>query len=303
MDCQPSHPARRIIFCPSAVSRALRHARFVVASAGGAERVQRVRLFHNAPRDTFVFRVSPTSFIDVLRHDVFQLELSGAASSKFRMTTDNVIRVDEYPQLQGDIGESLAVIVTARSLRQSHARTTIVGSLDLLVDISTRNVHPPEFIHLGDFEVHRSSRAGTALGSVHVTDKDADEYNQVSVFWILSASAAQSMPITIDPERGILRLTRSIVRDQASVYRFTIVATNTGSPSLESSQTVQLHIRSISGETFAFNHLVSNFVCRQWPCTFHGRLTTSYILGVCIHVCIYYCVRFLAIHRGSKSVH
>ena len=261
----------------------VRHARFVVASVGGAERVQRVRLFHNAPRDTFVFRVSPTSFIDVLRHDVFQLELSGAASSKFRMTTDNVIRVDEYPQLQGDIGESLAVSVIARSLRQSHARTTIVGSLDLLVDISARNVHPPEFIHLGDFEVHRSSRAGTALGSVHVTDKDADEYNQVSVFRIVSA-AAQSMPITIDPERGILRLTRSIVRDQASVYRFTIVATNTGSPSLESSQTVQLHIRSISGETFAFNHRYRNLCADNGHARFMDDLQrhiylTSWLFG------------------------
>ena len=203
-----------------------------------------MRLFHDAPHDTLVYSVDTSQIVDVLKYESFQLRLTGSGSNKFKLTADNLIRVKEYPLLRADIDDTFDVILTAYTLDQSEH--SVLGSVELEIIISERNIYPPTFEALADLEVHRLSAEGAYLGTLRVRDRDTVEYNQASVFRLVSAD--RSIPITVDPQTGILKLSRAIVHDKVSAYRFTALATNKGSPPLYDSKALQLHVRGVSGE-------------------------------------------------------
>jgi len=201
-----------------------------------------IRVFYGAPRGYVVYVVPHQMFDDVSQSSLTQYAMTGPDRAFF-LLSDNVIKVDEYPRLSKRIGATYSISVQITSI--VNAETDLVAMLDLLIIVSEKNRHAPQFTSgTTKVEVFRYSAAGRRIGQIKARDADVEPYNKQLTY---SLDKPYLMPVSVDANTGVITAKDSL-REAASMFQVEVIAADAGSPQMSASVNLTLLVRDISGE-------------------------------------------------------
>ena len=200
--------------------------------------------------------------------------VSGADASRFRLTGGGeLLAVDEYPALTGQIGDEYVVNVTSLVYLSEPISRAVARTFRLRVLVSRENLSPPRFIPTSSLatdgvdgsysaDAYRYDVGGAPLRmrqTVSVSDDDVDDYNRAVTFSLNHGgggagrrrrlSDREARYLSVGPVTGQLISGRVLRTAAGGIIRTSVVATNSdASPPLSSSVDVTVYICELPGE-------------------------------------------------------
>ena len=221
----------------------LKYILFYLTGNDGQRLSDTIRIFYGASRGYIVYVVPRHIFSDVTEVSITKYEVIGADREHF-LISDNVVKVDEYPRLSKPVGSEYSISIQVTTI--NNANTDLVAKLDLIIIVSGKNRHAPQFTAGSTkIEVFRFTAAGRRIGQTEAVDRDTEEYNRQITYSLIRP---HPLPVTIDATTGILMAT-SYLRDVSSVCQVEVMATDDGSPKMSSATNLTLLVRDISGKS------------------------------------------------------
>lgn len=174
----------------------------------------------NSPAPSFVHRAIATdkdspknaiihySIIDGSGKDLFDIDpITGVVTSKVSFDFE----VDKLHDL-------IVMAINPDSPMSSKTK--------ILVHITGVNEFYPQFVQpVFHFDVSESAEIGTKVGSIQATDKDAGDDGRV---YYLLVGSSNDKGISIDPESGVMSVSRNLDRETQSRVVLTVMAKNFG---------------------------------------------------------------------------
>lgn len=174
----------------------------------------------NMPANSFVYRVKATD-IDSPKNAIIQYSITGG-NGKDAFVID---------QKSGTISSKVSFDYEENNLYildiyASNPDSPMYGTTQVIVHITGINEYYPHFIQpVFHFDVSESTEVGTTVGTVQATDQDSGEDGKV---YYLFVGSSNDRGFSINPETGIIRVSRSLDRETQSRIVLTVMAKNAG---------------------------------------------------------------------------
>ena len=133
--------------------------------------------------------------------------------------------------------QSLVFEVIARDNGQTRRSATATVQLDIL----DTNDQSPVFKHSKyNLPAMENQMPGTSIGKVEATDSDSSPYNRVT--YSIKGPQTEISAFSINPKTGVVRTKKHLDREEKPTYTFTVIATDSGAPSLSSTTSVLVYV-------------------------------------------------------------
>ena len=114
-----------------------------------------------------------------------------------------------------------------------HGYPPLTGSTVVVIEVDDVNDERPLFSLSGySFSVPENELEGTSVGTVSADDSDAPPNNYIRYILVCSGISGPRDPFVIDPDSGDVRTAISLDRELQSIYILTVLAADSGRPSL-----------------------------------------------------------------------
>ena len=191
----------------------------------------------STPAGTFIVRVRATD-----------ADEGPNAKMKFYLTGEGA----EFFSLDGSSGQLKTAKVLDRETRPSYSLTVHVQdrerpqwecTSEVTISVSDVNDNAPKFNQdLYLFSVVEDAELRTLVGKVHAVDADIGVNRKVRY----SLPSAGNNHFIIDPESGILTVSKALDRETVAVYNFSVVAADLGTPAMTSAANISVVILDVN---------------------------------------------------------
>nr|XP_056711025.1 protocadherin-23 [Euleptes europaea] len=193
----------------------------------------------------------PLNFLETISYTIS----SGDPYGRFSIDSQNgIIRTKK----QLDHETHCHTVLTVQSQLGS---SPVYSNAQVNITVTDVNDNPPVFVTKSDkIRISRSTVSGTALYIAHAEDKDSG-LNGVIQYTI---AGNQSGVFTVDPDLGVLYLSRTLVADKQKEHTVHIAAEDHGSPPLSSLMILTVIVDEQKGRpTLSFENLVYHVDVRE----------------------------------------
>jgi protocadherin delta 1 len=190
--------------------------------------------------EAFVIKVNATD-LDIGRNGEIAYRLSDKAAPYFQIDQQTGV-IKAVTSLDRERTPRLTFEVFASDGGATPRRNT---SVEVTVTVLDVNDEKPQFALPGYyFTVVENSKAGKIIGNVSATDGDSEPNALITYSLSLTGSAIGMF--FIDPTTGVISLTRAPDREMTARHYFTVLARDSGSPSLTGSASVTVSVGDVN---------------------------------------------------------
>ena len=207
--------------------------------------------FFNVSEDSVGSIVGSVSATDLDVGDMFLYQFSNVDTPFTINRTTGVISTTAALDREVNRRYEITVLTT----RPAPPFSVFDGQATVIINVLDINDNPPSFNQTSiTLQIAEDVEIGRIIANITATDPD-DGTNAAIVYIV-----EEVVPFVVDQLTGSLATAQSLDREQTDVYHFTVTAADSGSPSLSSSVSVNIHILDINDNTPQF--LQSSYYAR-----------------------------------------
>lgn len=174
----------------------------------------------NSPSKTFVYRAHATDK-DSPKNAIIQYSITGGNGREFFSIDPNTGIITSRVTFDYEEQSFYQIIVTA-----SNPDSSMSSSAKFSIHITGVNEFYPKFVNPSfHFDVSESAEIGTKVGAVEATDKDSGDDGKV---YYLLVGSSNDKGFSINPETGVIFVSRNLDRETQSRVILTVMAKNFG---------------------------------------------------------------------------
>lgn len=174
----------------------------------------------NTPENTFVYQMTAKD-IDSPKNAIIQYSIVGGTGKNSFVIDLNTGIITSRTSFDYEENNLYTLTVIA-----SNPNSTMYGSTQVMIHITGINEYYPRFIQpVFHFDVSESSEVGTSVGTIQATDQDSGEDGKV---YYLFVGSSNDKGFGINPESGVIGVSRRLDRETQNRVVLTVLAKNAG---------------------------------------------------------------------------
>lgn len=174
----------------------------------------------NSPPKTFVYNVSAQD-IDSPKNAIIQYSIVGGSGKdvfNIELKTGAI-----YSRVKFDFEERSTYTLDILAVNPD---SPMYGSTKVIVHVTGMNEYYPHFVQpVFHFDVSESAEVGTSVGMIQATDQDAGDDGKV---YYLLVGSSNDRGFSINPETGVISVSRRLDRETQNRVVLTVMAKNSG---------------------------------------------------------------------------
>lgn len=212
-----------------------------------AERAYHIFYAENNVRGSFVVKMN-ASDADIGGNGAIRYEIQNVDASE-NLTLLDVDPVLGLVRAQTVFDFETRRVYEFRIIASDHGKPPKSSTVAMFLEILDQNDAKPAFIFAPGsnasyvFQVAENAGLNAYVGTVNATDADSYPYNQIVFAIDASVSDAGARDtFDVNSATGVIRTRGSLDREQVAEYKFVVVASNVGSPTVSSSTIVTVQV-------------------------------------------------------------